>query len=288
MLSSYLIAMNTAQPSIHLVIIPGLNGLGGENALTTLPYFKNKPHLQHKVKTPGFITADLGQTRCMKYLHEFLIKLPNNDKAIIYAVSQGTATALNYASKNSAKIAALILEGVMLSGNSAISYNLNSLRTLPGSSCIAACVAKCLFPFYSPSGDQPIKNISTLPQNLPIIILHHTQDPQLSYKDAQACYAFLKNTCQNKNVYLISKTSKKPAHFHLLADITQEDNVQKIYAINGILYKNKLIPNINYKSTKPKVIIPLTSYQPKPQKNGSLILKIYYLMKKKYFTLAFQ
>lgn len=180
----------------HLLVIPGQNGLGGQNIKTVLPYFKDKDHLIHYVETPLW-TPDLGQSRCVNYLKKTMSCLENNTPVIIHASSQGTATAINYTAEHPQQVRALILESILLSGNSAIEHTVKyctfpSATSLPGSYYWMPYVAKFQFPLYSPAGNQAIFNADKLPIDLPIIIMHHTNDPQLSYKDAQALYAFLK------------------------------------------------------------------------------------------------
>jgi predicted esterase len=259
-------AMELSQEyNTHLVVVPDQNGMGGQNAVKTLPYFENKPHLVHYVETPNLI-IDLGQNRCMQYLKQKMSLLTPKDKAIIHASSQGTATTLNYTSKYPEKIGALILESIMISGNSAISYNVPAVNKIPGSYYILPYLAKFQFPFYAPAGEQPIMNVNKLPNDLPIIILHHENDPQLSYQDAQALYAFLKHTQKNKNVYLMSKKSDEWGHVLLLNDLKDNDNLQKITIINKILVKNKLLPkmkNFQISTINSELISYNIDYQPK-------------------------
>lgn len=254
----------------HLMVVPGQNGLGGDNVDTVLPHFADKLHLKHPVETPNLI-IDFGQGRCQSYLHKQMSSLKKNDKAIIHASSQGTATAGNYTAHYAAKdkkIGALILEAVMLSGNSTIHYNCRGVNTLPGSYYFLPYLAKFVYPFYSPAGDQLVVNAHKLPKNLPIIILHHAQDPQLPYPDAQALYAFLKLRQKNDNVYLMSKDSLWGEHVLLLENTSVENNVQKINTINHILHKHGLLPkhkDLLPKEAKQFFSAESNNYQPEPQ-----------------------
>lgn len=224
----------------HLVIIPGQNGLGGDNIDVVLPYFKNKQHLKHKVETPLQL-PDFGQGRCLNYLEQTMRSLNETDKVILYASSQGTATAINYTAKNPDKVNALILESIMLTGNSAIEYN-NPLSFVPGSYYFSPYLAKFLYPWYCPAGEQPLFNLNALPKTLPIIIIHTINDSQLSYKDAEALYTYLHYCRKNEtesNIYLISHDSGfSPMHVNLL----NQNDTQKIKCINDILQKNTLLP----------------------------------------------
>jgi len=229
---------NNAQQKNHLVIIPGQNEDGGANAPTILSGFTDQSSI-HTTKTPQFF-ADFGQTRCMNDVKKTTSLLPKEDKIIIHASSQGTATALNYATQNPNHVSALVLEAVMLSGNSAIyHYTKNALLLryltyLPGSYYwLPYCAWQ--FPFYSPAGEQPINNIHRLPKNLPIIIYHCKQDPCLSFEDAQALYAFIKRSGRENVYFLPINTPGWGNHVELL----QTGNVN-INVINAIFAKYNL------------------------------------------------
>jgi hypothetical protein len=147
----------------------------------------------------------------------------------------------------------------MISGNSAIHYNV----PVPYSYYILPYLAKLMYPFYAPAGEQPILTIDQLPQDLPIIILHHSKDPQLPYKDAKALYAFLKKNKKNKNTYLMTKRSQWAEHVLLLGNTRDQESINKINAINKILENLELLPN--NKDFNPNSNIDLNAYQPAPK-----------------------
>ena len=268
-------AMN--QGDIHLMVVPGQNGLGGGNIDTVIPHFADKPGLKHNIQTPRIRDGiDFGQTRCQSYLHKKMSSLKNNDKAIIHGSSQGTATTGIYTAKHPEKVGAIILEAVMLSGNSAIFHAISNrypkqcITSLPGSYYWLPYLAKFVYPFYSPAGEQLVVTAHKLPKDLPIIILHHAKDPQLSHEGAQALYAFLKHVQGNENVYLMSKDSYYGEHVELLDNISCETNIQKINAINKILHQHTLLPEYKdspfVKSQFMKFTrTELQDYQPKPK-----------------------
>lgn len=267
--SGYALAMES-QPNTHLLVIPGQNGMGGQNVPTVLPYF-SQHNRKHLIPTP-LQNPDFGQTTCQNYLKEALDSLKdtdvihNNDHLILHGSSQGTATTINYAANNPKNIKALILESVMLTGNSAIFHTVDNMMIpescdLPDSSYYPlSYTAKVMYPSYSPTGEQPINNIDKLPNNLPIIILHDTQDFQLSFKDAQALYAYLTSVRQNENVYLFAQESQRGEHINLL----KENNTQEISAINTILQLHGLLPFDRDLKIINK-IINLEKYQPEVQ-----------------------
>jgi alpha/beta hydrolase fold len=243
-LGNYAIAMEI-ESTTRLLVIPGQNGMGGQNIDIVLPYFANN-NLIHHVETPLHM-PDFGQDKCQSFVDEMIHTLDyhKDKKYIIHASSQGTATALNYTAKHPQYIKALILESVMLTGNSAIFHTVDNMMMpegydLPESSYYTApYTAKAMFPSYAPTGEQPIDNIDKLPADLPIIILHDTKDFQLSFKDAQALYAYLTAIKNNKNVYLFAQESERGKHINLL----QENNEEEISAINTILRLHRLLPH---------------------------------------------
>jgi hypothetical protein len=262
-------AIAMEQPTTHLLVIPGQNGMGGQNVDTVLPYFAQH-RLKHEIETPQQ-NPDFGQTNCLTLLKKKIDDLKDkgilqeNDHLVIHGSSQGTATTINYAAKNPQNIKAIILESVMLTGNSAIFHTVDKMMladscNLPDSSYYALpYTAKSLFPNYSPTGKQPIFTADKLPQDLPIIILHDTQDFQLSFKDAQALYAFLTHTKKNKYVYLFAQESPQGAHINLL----KHRNKKEIAAINTILALHNILPFEQQEITD--IMIDLKEYQPEPQ-----------------------
>jgi hypothetical protein len=254
----------------HLLVIPGQNGMGGQNVDTVLPYFTNN-NLTYLIPTP-LHTPDFGQKICQDYLKNAITELAttdiirDNDHLILHGSSQGTATTINYVANNPKNIKALILESVLLTGNNAIFHTVDNVMIpqqcdLPQSSYYTLpYTAKCLYPNYSPTGEQPINNIDKLPIDLPIIILHDTKDFQLAFKDAQALYAYLTDVKKNKNVYLFSQESESGKHINLLG----KHNVKEITAINTILSLHNLLPRDSQEDCLTQE--ELQEYQPAPKK----------------------
>jgi hypothetical protein len=257
--SVYAIAMEP-EAQTHLLVIPGQNGMGGQNTDMVLPYFACNKNNKTYIETP-LVRPDFGQDKCQSFVDEVINRLEGNH-FIIHASSQGTATALNYTAKNPQRIKALILESVMLTGNSAIFHTVDNVMMpqqcdLPDSSYyVLPSTAKVVYPDYAPTGEQPINNIDTLSTDLPIIILHDDQDFQLNFKDAQALYAYLTHTKKNKNVYLFAQESEKGQHINLL----KKYNTEEISAINTILMLHNLLPSDRNQTT-----IDLKKYQPEVQ-----------------------
>jgi len=262
--SGYVTAME--ETKTHLLVIPGQNGMGGQNVDKVLPYFARN-NLRHFIPTP-LQKPDFGQTNCLTFLSDeigllkYYSTIKDNDHIILHGSSQGTATTINYAAHNPDNIKALILESVMLTGNSAIFHTVDNMMIpeqcdLPESSYYTLpYVAKSSFPNYAPTGEQPINNIDNLPTDLPIIILHDTKDFQLSFKDAQALYAYLTEVKHNNNVYLFAQESPKGKHINLLTI----DDMEEICAIETILRLHNLLP-FNHN----QIVVDLKKYQPAVQ-----------------------
>ncbi len=256
-----------SEQKTHILIVPGQNGMGGQNVKTVLPYFKKYPQQAHNVETP-LKSPDFGQSKCQNYLKEKINELKqknilhDNDALIIHGSSQGTATTINFTAKNPENIKCLILESVLLTGNSAIFHTVDNVMMpkecdLPESSYYTLpYTAKVAYPSYAPTGEQPINNIDKLPTDLPIIILHDDQDFQLNFKDAQALYAYLTQIKKNKNVYLFTYKTENGAHINLL----QAYNIEEISAINTILKLHNVL-SCDYHQE----VIDLQQYQPEVQ-----------------------
>jgi hypothetical protein len=251
-------AVPVCRTGIGVYAIPGQNGMGSEPTYVEA-LFAGYPVTVVSVATPG--SSDLGQGRCLTCLREAFAQKAF-ETAIIHATSQGTATALNYLADEDAghHIKALILESVLVSGNSAIYHTthgplmgtsfLSSLARLPLSYYWAPYCAKCLFPWYWPFGKQPIKVLDKIPTTLPIIIIHSKDDMQLSYDDACALYYGLRSR-GNDNVYLISKDGSR--HIHLIDE--REKNV-----VLAILQRHGLLTS----RAVGEPTIDLSAYQPDP------------------------
>lgn len=257
-----LVSMEQAPRGLTVYAIPGQNGLGSEPEYIQeilQPDSKNQVEII-EVSTPTW-GADLGQNNCIQRLSNAIEKQKRqHHNAILYATSQGTATALNYlahAHNNDPanKIDGLVLEATLASGNSAVHHtvtgplmSLSNLGQAPFSYYWIPYLAKALMPTYWPGGKQPIKSIEKISTKLPILIIHSKQDPQLSFDDACALYYGLRQS-GNENVYLIP--FDQMAHIQILAG----SNVAA-QAVREILTKHKLLQKD--RSTD------LSLYQPNP------------------------
>lgn len=228
--------------------VPGQNGLGSEEGYVQQVLGNDLRVV--KVGTPS-ILADLGQSGCQGYLRDALQK--EDKPGIVYATSQGTATAINYLASCDKKenIQALVLEAVLASGNSAIHHTLTGTSGVNDASYsyyILPYLARIVFPCYRAAGEQPIKALDNLPKDIPIIIVHSKNDMQLPYDGACALYYGLRSK-GNDNVYFISKDGF--SHINILYS-DPERNV-----VRSILKKHDLL------KTSPEVS-DLSEFQPDP------------------------
>jgi hypothetical protein len=90
--------------------------MGGQNIKDILPYFKDKPTLKHHIETPNII-IDFGQQRCQSYLKQTINSKSKYQSHYTCIISRNGNSA-QLCCKNPTKIAALILEAPMISGNS--------------------------------------------------------------------------------------------------------------------------------------------------------------------------
>lgn len=254
------ISMNipTKQPKTIVMRIPGGSGYGGKDIKTIFPFCQDDNIV--KVVNPTGLSVDLGQSQCTDRIKDALDFVTDPTYNLIgYATSLGTASTINFAGNNPTKFQALIVQAVMLSGNKAISYHANKdfplTHYIPFGDYILPYVAKCMYPFYSPAGDQPIVTMQKIPHTTPLIIVHCTTDDQLPFEYATALYAGLKATGHRK-VYLLPITSKGwNHHFDLIKNGDKEIDV-----INTILAQNGLCPSLENQTD-----INLADYQPEPE-----------------------
>ncbi len=213
------------------------------------------------VATPRFPHIDLGQDQCIALLEKAIAENPS-DNGLIYATSQGTATALNYLGHVTSHdhIKALVLEATLASGNSAIRHTMRNLpglnkygwvTDLPAANYWNPYFAKAIFPRYWPGGKQAIKSIEHIVNtNKPIVIIHSKDDLQLSYNDACALYYGLHKN-GNKNTYFISCEGRD--HLHIL-----QGNYEFKPVLTTILAKHGILPNSRQE-------VDLAHYQPDPE-----------------------
>ncbi len=285
--------------STHFVVIPGQDGYGNkdDNPLQHIIDTTQFPSENiHYVDTPiatknsYFTYADFGQWYCQSPLHNIMERLTSNESVtciIVYAISQGTATATNYfKSHQHPKVKTLIYEGVMASGNSAIShYGRNKIKLRIGSIKIPIgewfswtpgsfytmpyIVSSVVYPWYSIGGQQAIQSSCQMLNTTPMILVHSNKDKVLSPEDAVAIYTGLKQT-GNPHIHLL--TSNKSTHVDLFKpdeDKTIEtERKNHIETIHHILQTNNLVlPTPSDLDLKASINLSITQ----PQGNPNLL-----------------
>lgn len=255
LISTSLLSMEQSSQGLTVYAIPGQNRSGSEiDYVEQVLQRDDQNHLELiQVGTPT-LGADLGQNNCIKLLSNKVKEVRTYKNAIIYATSQGTATALNYIAqtqnkKSENKIDGLVLEATLSSGNSAILHTvagpigLDLLTRLPFSYYWIPYLAKIRMPLYWPGGKQPIKSIERIPTDLPIIIMHSDSDREIPFSNACALYYGLRNA-GNNNVYLLP--FKGAGHIQILNGHPQAAQiVREILTKHTLLKKEQTIKNFS-------------------------------------------
>lgn len=244
--------------NIVVYTIPGKKGRGSESEYVKQVIAADAQII--KVNTPSF-ASDLGQYFCGQYLDQALTQA--DKEGIIYATSQGTATALNYIATNAKgkKIKGLVLEGVLASGNSALYHTLSGpregiecLKKIPGACYMVPYIGIIVCPGYRPGGKQAIKSIDTIQKDLPIVIVHSKKDAQTPFDGACALYYRLRSSGNNK-AYLVSKDGWR--HKAILESDDEKDIVKRILKNHLQIVDNNLVPTQSVDDD-------LTEFQPEP------------------------
>lgn len=245
------------EQEFYSVILPGQNGLGGETfhslniVNTRYKFYRTLEDLRR---------IDLGQENCIRSFVEQLesdavLKTDPKPKLLLYGVSQGTATLVNWLAQKShdeqEKITScLVLESVLGSGDSAIKHtakNIPVVGWLPTS--LLSVVAKTsMFPEYQRHGLNALDSAHKLSPRIPVILMHNIQDIHLSIDDARQLYCVLKKDNRD-NVYLFEVDTPR-AHVNLLyfdqnkASLDKRAALQAIYKKHGLPYVSTYIPDL--------------------------------------------
>ncbi|MCJ7636073.1 MAG: hypothetical protein MUO21_01135 [Nitrososphaeraceae archaeon] len=229
--------------------IPGQNGLGGSpNYLTNNIFSKNQTKII-QLQTPKK-HIDLGQHTCMSFLDDY--KSFNSTAKIVHVTSQSTSTLLNYLCTETKhklnNIQCIIFESVMASGNSAIYHTVISFA--PFIKIVDSKLNNVLyyilpyivklfhFPYYKPTGLQPIKikSMDNIHKDTVFIISHSAKDSQLNISDAKALYYKLKYVHHFEHVYFNIKLGFQ--HINLIQTVFETATIQSILSSHNILQFN--------------------------------------------------
>ena len=255
--------------STRLVIIPGKDGGGGKFAASIFPQFRGDQILHAGTPLPfsNLCFPDLCQHGCIRYLEKTMKTLQQDDTVetiILHASSQGTGTAINYVSKHPDKVKMIFCEGMLPSGNSAILWTtqriLAGIARIPASYYWLPYLAKIVFPFYAPAGEQAVLNVDKV-KNIPIVVIHCTNDPELSYTDAEAFYAGLRQYDTNKSKYFVPVQSTSGGHVNLV-----KPGSDHARAFHKILQTHNL-PHMSGHGDAAVASIDVKRYQPLPKEH---------------------
>ncbi|GEM_PF-5800302 len=195
------------------------------------------------------IRTDLGQENCIKVFHEKFTKeidpIAENQKFTFYGVSQGAATLINWLAENKnmqEKVAALILEGPLVSANSTAIHCVDNYLTIfrklslplpiPFMQYWLPWALKLRFPTYNPLGIQTLTSackLNKIPDDAPIIILHNKGDKIVSINDARKLYTILREKHENTHIFEIDNGEK---HINVLSP-ARNLNLEKRTVVAG-------------------------------------------------------
>jgi hypothetical protein len=268
LLSFFALVNGTEKSQEYFYIsLPGQNGAGcdsylGNNIVTDDDNYSHCPTIKSW-------RIDLGQGNCIASLKKELSEKQNrilNKKLILCGVSQATATFTNYVAsltrhEQEKKIGALVLESVLGHGNSAILHtaaNIPYITYLPFSRFWIPRIGRLLFPTYNPFGMQAIQSAKKISPNIPVIIMHHHKDPQLSINDARQLYCVLKKNGNDKT-YLLEINNNFRSHFDILDSYYDQPHLKQI-KLNAIqaIYKKQNLPHTSFEDIDQFDLTPYT------------------------------
>lgn len=248
--------------SPYSIIMPGQNGDGGGTFIKngvintkncrTYQSIGANPDVPANEMASEIARIDLGQDQCVDYFEQQYSQDPQAQSGnnLLFGVSQGTATLVHFLAKKShaqqeQMAKGLVLESVLGSGNSAILHTVSNVPLvtyLPFARFWAPWAAKAFaFPYYKPYGQQAFSSIKQISPNIPIIMIHDQNDPQLSVNDARQAYINARKAGHQK-VYLMETNCGQPRHFDLFGGKNRvAKDMQKIAALQAI-YKKEGLP----------------------------------------------
>lgn len=253
------------------ILVPGQNGATGD-------MFKDAPLMNTnrliEAQTPMEMSKiDFGQENCVKLLDHAITQSHEypGTKAILYGVSQGTATITKMLSKMShreqdAKFAGIILQSILGSPESAIMHSAElefaPVAYLPFARLwLPFMVRNTMFRAYNPKQPNTIENIKKISPNLPVLMMHNDKDMQLPIYSARSAYKSLVES-GHKNAYFIEVSGKAPYHFDILDPACDPEHKEHISAIQAI-YKKHDLPHDQ--QLLPEAAVDLSKYQIDPK-----------------------
>ncbi len=175
--------------------------------------------------------VNLGQEKdieTLEYEHYKIIE--QDEKTILFGVSRGAATVINYAAtvgiKAKNNIPAIILESPFDHIKSIVRNKLQSSKLDYDSSVsLGTLVVKALYPGYNRKGIHPIDVVAQLPRDIPIIFIHSQKDSLIPIESSLRLYKKLVEA-GHQHAYFIE--TKHGAHANIL------------WSRHGYKYKNSV------------------------------------------------
>lgn len=241
------LVFTTLQPAeFQAILVPGQNGCGGYS-------FKNNSIIIGDYINAGTPNEniDFGQQHCMDHLSDTATSCVNK-KLLLYGVSQGTATILNYVAfqdikEQEKRVDCIVLESVLGSGQSAIMHTVGKAAYLPLARFWMPPLAKLLmFRAWKLHGLTPIESAQHISTKIPVVIMHNQEDFQLDVNDARKVYCAMRDA-GHEDVYLMEVAGNDIRHLDVLnADPEKRKKIaalQQIYKDHKLPHKAALLNN---------------------------------------------
>lgn len=138
--------------------------------------------------------TSLGQENeieCLKNKYDTI----NHSNIILFGISRGAVTALNFTALYNPNIKALILESL---------YD-DLEKVIDATPIIQYSWISSIFKKYNPKGIQPIHCLHKIDLNLPILIICSKQDQRVPYQRSIAVYKALKKSGHNVHLLVLKK-----------------------------------------------------------------------------------
>jgi hypothetical protein len=160
--------------------------------------------------------AQKGDIAALRKAHEALCAHPTHpvESAVVVAVSRGASTAITYAATKPKKLKALVLEAPFDTVENVIYYLLrrNLIGYIPGFSSLAYTIICSVFPNHKERGPHPLRAITDIDKDLPILFIHSRQDGFIAFENCQALYKKLKRRGY-KHVHFLELTTGRHARY---------------------------------------------------------------------------
>lgn len=242
------IVEKTKPDTLKAIIVPGVGG-GGRHSFDLI--INNEAEILRLKPLPRR-QCDMGQRNCTNQLTEFIQQsdtMRPHNKILFFGSSQGTATLINWIAdlteEEQKRILFLCLEATVENGNNAILQTVDqcicpALSYLPFARFLLPLAAKTKLTAYNPYGRQAIRSVNRLSKDIPIILMHNVNDPEVSINSSRRLYCELRRNNHQKT-YLIELEAEEN-HIGLLYHINYSDLTNVLSVVQKIYEQNNLPP----------------------------------------------